>query len=252
MVWFGRSAADVVAGAGRAAGFLGAAFRGLAAVGEWAPDAARQARRIGLDSVPIALFIAIFTGVVLALQSSYVFTGIVPLHFVGTLVGKSIILELGPVLTGLVLAGRVGAHIAAEIGTMRVTEQVDALEMLAYDPIAYLAVPRMVAGTLSFPLVVGFAIAGGMGAGWLTSINLLDLSSHEFVRGVRMFHRGFDVQFALMKSASFGLLVTAVGCYCGLRAGRGAEGVGAATTRAVVVGCMLILVVDAIWALLLL
>lgn len=252
MAWLGRSAVGAAAGAGRAAGFLWSVVRGFGAVGTWLPDAARQARRIGIESVPIALFIAIFTGIVLALQSSYVFTGIVPLYFVGTLVGKSIILELGPVLTGLVLAGRVGARIAAEIGTMRVTEQVDALEMLAYDPVAYLAVPRIVAGIITFPIVVALAIVGGLLAGWFTSVNLLELSTEEFVRGVRMFHQGFDVQFALMKSASFGLAVTAVGCYCGLGATRGAEGVGLATTRSVVVGCMFILVLDAVWAFLLL
>lgn len=199
--------------------------------------------------MPVALFIAIFTGVVLALQSSYAMTGLVPLSFVGTLVGKSLILELGPVLTGLVLAGRVGANVAAELGTMRVTEQVDALEMLAYDPVSYLVVPRMLAGLITFPLIVTMAIAAGIGAAWITSINLLELSTHEFVRGLRTFHRGFDVQFALLKSASFGLTVTGVGSYFGLHSGRGAEGVGRATTRAVVVACMLILVLDALWAL---
>lgn len=248
----GRGAAGFAAGAGRAARFVWTAACGLRQPRTWAPEVTRQAWRIGAESVPIALFIAVFTGIVLALQSSYVFTGVVPLAFVGVLVGKSIILELGPVLTGLVLAGRVGANIAAEIGSMRVSEQIDALEMLAYDPVSYLVVPRAVAGLVTFPLVVAFAIGGGILAGWLTAVNLLELSTQEFVRGVRMFHRGFDVQFALMKSASFGLTVTLVGCYAGFRAGRGAEGVGRATTRAVVIGCMLILALDAVWAMLLL
>lgn len=238
----------MVAAVGRAAAFLGAAVRAAIHVSAWLPVAAVQARRIGADSLPVAIFIALFTGVVLALQSSYALTGLVPLYFVGTLVGKSIILELGPVLTGLVLAGRVGASIAAELGTMRVTEQVDALEMLAYDPVAYLVVPRMVAGLVTFPLVVGFAIAAGLVAGWLTSVSLLELSTQEFVRGLRMYHRAFDLQFALLKSASFGVAVTGVGSFFGLTTGRGAEGVGRATTRAVVTGCMLILVLDAIWA----
>lgn len=249
VAWVGRGSAGLLAGVGRAAAFLLDALRAVAEVKTWAPVAVLQARRIGADSVPVAIFIAVFTGIVLALQSSYAMTGLVPLTFVGTLVGKSIILELGPVLTGLVLAGRVGANVAAELGTMRVTEQVDALEMLAYDPASYLVVPRMVAGMVTFPLVVGFAIATGVAAAWITAINLLDLSTQEFVRGLRMFHRGFDVQFALLKSASFGLVVTGVGAFFGLHARRGAEGVGRATTRAVVAGCMLILVLDALWAL---
>ena len=119
----------------------------------WGPLLLDQMRRLGVESVPIALFIALFTGIVLALLSKYIFTGAVPIYFVGTLVGKAIMLELGPVLTGMALAGRVGANIAAEIGTMRVTEQVDALETLAYDKHAYLVVPRVLAGTLMFPVV---------------------------------------------------------------------------------------------------
>src|SRR5512136_2696379 len=115
-------------------------------------------RRIGVDSLPVALFIAAFTGVVLALQASYTFTGTVPLYVVGTVVAKTMMLELGPVLTGLALSGRVGASVAAELGTMRVTEQVDALETLAYDPYAYLVVPRVIAATVMFPVVTSFAM----------------------------------------------------------------------------------------------
>ncbi|MGB1657076.1 MAG: MlaE family ABC transporter permease, partial [Longimicrobiales bacterium] len=134
------------------AGYLGAdAFRALRKVDLWGPHLLPQMTRIGVESVPIALFIASFTGVVLALQASYTFTGQVPLYFVGALVGKTMILELGPVLTGLALSGRVGANIAAEIGTMRVTEQIDALETLAYDPVAYLVTPRVLAGAIMFP-----------------------------------------------------------------------------------------------------
>jgi phospholipid/cholesterol/gamma-HCH transport system permease protein len=108
-------------------------------------------RRLGVDSLPIALFLASFTGIVLALQASYTFTGAIPLYFVGVLVGKTMILELGPVLTGLALSGRVGANIAAQLGTMRVSEQIDALETLAYNPVSYLVVPRVLAGTADVP-----------------------------------------------------------------------------------------------------
>src|SRR5439155_7684582 len=148
----------------------------------WLPHATPQMRRLGVDSLPIGLYIAVFTGIVLSLLASYSFTGAVPLYFVGTLVGKTITLELAPVLTGLALAGRVGANIAAELGTMRVTEQIDALETLAYDPFSYLVVPRVIAGITMFPLVVASAMIVGIASGWLASVFLLNLSSPEFVK----------------------------------------------------------------------
>jgi phospholipid/cholesterol/gamma-HCH transport system permease protein len=214
----------------------------------WGPLATLHSRTLGVDSLPIALFIALFTGIVLALLASYSFTGAVPLYFVGTLVEKTITMELAPVLTGLALAGRVGANIAAELGTMRVTEQIDALETLAYDPVAYLVVPRVLAGTLMFPLVVGIAMIAGVGAGWLASRFLLDLSTQEFVRGARLFFTSFDVRYGLVKSASFGAAVTWIGCWHGLRASGGAQGVGQAATRAVVYSAITILILDAFWA----
>lgn len=217
-------------------------------VGTWARLLVLQMARLGVESLPIALFIAAFTGIVLSLQASYTFTGAIPEYFVGTLVGKTIILELGPVLTGLALAGRVGANIAAEIGTMKVTEQVDALETLAYNPYAYLAVPRIIAATIMFPVIVAFADAIGIVGGWITALNLLDMSTPQFVRGLQLFYDPFDIQFSLIKAASFGLAVTSIGCYFGFATAGGAEAVGRSTTQAVVVSSMMILVLDAFWA----
>jgi phospholipid/cholesterol/gamma-HCH transport system permease protein len=232
--------------------FLIDSIRAVANVGTWGPLLITQMRRLGVDSLPIALFLAAFTGIVLALQASYTFTGAIPLYFVGTLVGKTMILELGPVLTGLALSGRVGANIAAQLGTMRVSEQIDALETLAYDPLAYLVVPRILAGTLMFPMLVVFADAIGIAAGWITAINLLDMSTQEFIRGLRLFYDPFDITYSLIKTTSFGFLVTLIGCYQGFTTQGGAEGVGVATTRAVVISSMLILVFDAFWAMVLL
>jgi phospholipid/cholesterol/gamma-HCH transport system permease protein len=227
-------------------------LRHLRFVKIWGPLVLGQMSRIGVNSLPIALFIAVFTGIVLALQASYTFTGAIPLYFVGVLVAKTMMLELGPVLTGLALSGRVGANISAEIGTMRVTEQIDALETLAYPPVAYLVIPRVLAGIFMFPLVTALAIALGILAGWWTSLNLLDLSTPEFVLGARLFFLPFDVTFALIKATSFGFVVTTVGCFFGFRTRGGAEGVGRSTTGAVVVSSMAILVLDAFWAVLLL
>ena len=234
--------------AGRAGRFLEETAVAFGSVRSWLPNATLQMRRLGVDSLPIGLLIAVFTGIVLALLASYSFTGAVPLYFVGVLVEKTITLELAPVLTGLALAGRVGANIAAELGTMRVTEQVDALETLAYDPDSYLVVPRVVAGTIMFPLIVGVAMIVGLGAGWFASLGFLQLSSDEFLKGARLFFGPFDIEYGLVKSASFGFAVTLIGSYKGLRARGGAEGVGHAATQAVVYSAVMILVLDAFWA----
>ena len=244
----GRFATDAAGGFGRFGAFAARAGRSLSDTGTWLRLLVEQMTRIGVDSIPIGVFIAVFTGMVLALQASYTFTGAVPLYFVGALVQKTMIMELGPVLVGLALAGRIGANIAAELGTMRVTEQIDALETLAYNPYAYLVVPRIIAGTLMFPVVVAFADATGIIAGWITALNLLDMTSTEFIKGLRLFFEPFDVRFSMLKASSFGFAVTAIGCYFGFHTRGGAEGVGRATTSAVVISSMVILVLDAFWA----
>ncbi len=246
--WLGRSVMDTSAQIGQWGGLGVQTLRGLQRVDIWGRLLLGQMAKIGVDSIPIGLFISAFTGVVMALQASYTFTGSVPLYFVGALVGKTMIVELGPVLTGLALSGRVGANIAAELGTMRVTEQIDALETLAYDPVAYLVVPRVLAGVLKVPIVVIHYTINGVSAGWITSVYLLDMSTPEFMKGLRLFFEPWDVQFAVIKSLSFGLTITSIGCFFGFTTRGGAEGVGLSTTRAVVVSSMVILVLDAFWA----
>ncbi len=244
----GRRVREGTGAVGRLWFFASDVLRATAETGTWIPLTSIQATRLGVASIPIGILIAMFTGIVLALLASYSFTGAVPLYFVGTLVEKTITMELAPVLTGLALAGRVGANIAAELGTMRVTEQIDALETLAYNPFAYLVVPRVLAATLMFPVVVGLAMVVGVAAGWLASLALLGLSSPEFVKGARLFFHYFDVRYGLVKAASFGFAVSFTGCVSGMRAAGGAEGVGRAATRAVVISAVLILVLDAFWA----
>ncbi len=248
----GSTTLNVFAGFGRFGQFVMESASALLDVRTWGPLLIPQMRRLGVDSLPIAVFLASFTGIVLALQASYTFTGAMPLYLVGTLVGKTMILELGPVLMGLALSGRVGANIAAELGTMRVSEQIDALETLAYNPAAYLVVPRVLAGTLMFPVIVIFVNVIGIASGWITAINMLQMSSAEFVRGVRVFYVPFDLTYSLIKATSFGIVVTLIGCFQGFTTEGGAEGVGISTTRAVVISSMLILVLDAFWAVVLL
>ena len=234
---------------GQGTRFVADVFRATADLPGWRGEFTTQARILGVDSLPIGIFIAIFTGIVLALLASYSVGDIVPPYFVGTLVQKTVTLELAPVLTGLALAGRVGANIAAELGTMRVTEQVDALETLTYDPMSYLVVPRVWASTLMFPVVVGVAMIVGLFAGWVASLLLLDITTPQFLKGVRLFFVEFDVRYGLVKSASFGAAVAMIGCRAGLSAGGGAQGVGRSATRAVVISAVMILVLDAFWAL---
>ncbi len=244
----GRWGRERVEGLGRSGRFIGDTLVASRDVATWWPETTLHARELGVSSLPIALYIAVFTGIVLSLLASYSFTGAVPLYFVGTLVEKTVTMELAPVLTGLALAGRVGANIAAELGTMRVTEQVDALETLAYDPHAYLVVPRVIAGTVMFPVVVGVAMVVGVLAGWVASVLLLGISSEEFLKGMRLFFTTFDVRYGLVKAASFGTAVTWIGCMQGLAARGGAQGVGRAATSAVVYSAVMILLLDAFWA----
>ena len=246
--YVGRGVLAAVTSVGRGSSLAVRAVRTMKQVDIWAPRFVPLLVSIGVASIPIALFILMFTGVVLAIQASYTFTGTVPKYFVGALVGKTVILELGPVLTGLALAGRVGASIASELGSMRVTEQIDALEALGYDPVAYLVVPRVLSGVIMFPVITVFSLTIGIAAGWLTSLAMLDMTTPVFVKGLKLFFDSYDIQFALIKACSFGLVVTGVGCFYGFNTTGGAEGVGYATTRAVVVGSMIILVLDAFWA----
>src|SRR5687768_7822908 len=187
----GRWTTNRVEGLGSSGRFMLETVRALRDVRTWGPVFSLHAATLGVQSLPIAIYIAVFTGIVLALLASYSFTGAVPLYFVGTLVEKTVTMELAPVLTGLALAGRVGANIAAEIGTMRVTEQIDALETLAYDPFAFLVLPRVLAGIIMFPIVVAAAMMTGLAAGWLASLLLLDVSTSEFLKGARLFFDDF-------------------------------------------------------------
>jgi len=246
---FGRLVRGGAEAVGRASRFVADTVRAVPDTATWWPHASLHARVLGVDSLPIGMFIALFTGIVLAMLADYSVGDIVPPYFVGTLVQKTVTMELAPVLTGLALAGRVGANIAAELGTMKVTEQIDALETLAYDPYAYLVVPRVLAGTLMFPIVVGASMVVGVVAGWAAALLLVDVSTPQFLKGVRLFFTEFDVRYGLVKSASFGTAVSLIGCYAGLNARGGAQGVGGAATRAVVISAVMILVLDAFWAL---
>jgi phospholipid/cholesterol/gamma-HCH transport system permease protein len=204
----------------------------------------RQMVDIGYYSLPVVGLTAIFTGMVLALQSSTGFARVGAELAIPNIVVISVTRELGPVLAGLMVAGRIGAAIAAEIGTMRVTEQIDALTTLSTNPLNYLVAPRLVAGTLMLPLLVVVADIIGVFGGYLVSIYKLGFNPSIYIRNTLDFVETLDVVSGLAKAAVFGFLVTLMGCYHGYHSERGAQGVGQATTNAVVSAAVLILIFD--------
>ncbi len=201
----------------------------------------RQMIDIGYFSLPVVGMTAIFTGMVLALQSYSGFARFNAESAVATVVVLSITRELGPVLAGLMVAGRIGASIAAEIGTMRVTEQVDALTTLSTNPVKYLVAPRLIAGTLMLPCLVLIADIIGVFGGYLISVFKLDFNATNYLQLTWEFLKPMDVISGLVKAAVFGFIVTLMGCYHGYNSRGGAQGVGRATTNAVVSASMLIL-----------
>ncbi len=217
----------------------------------WLPLVVRQMRSIGVASLPLAAIVAAFIGSVIALQTRYQLFPGVQLSVVGLIARQSLILELGPLLTGLVLTGRVGARMTAEIGTMRVTEQIDALETLAYNPIAYLVVPRVIAGTIMLPLLVVFADAIGVGMAFFTAIFATDVTWNQFSEGLRLSFSIFQVFYSLLKATIFGVAISFLCSYEGYTADVGAEGVGRSTASAVVITSVAILVLDALTAVML-
>jgi phospholipid/cholesterol/gamma-HCH transport system permease protein len=224
------------------------AVRALSAPGTYAAETVRQMKNIGVDSVPLTIIVAGFIGAVIALQTRYQLFSGVQLSLVGLATRQTIILELGPLLTALVLTGRVGARMTAEIGTMRVTEQIDALETLAYDPVAFLVVPRLLAATLMLPVLTVLADAMGVGSGYAISVMATDISPKDFKEGVRLAFGVFQVVYSLLKATMFGTAIAFVCSYEGYITDAGAEGVGRSTARAVVITSVTILVLDALTA----
>jgi phospholipid/cholesterol/gamma-HCH transport system permease protein len=202
----------------------------------------RQMVEIGYYSLPVVGLTAIFTGMVLALQSYTGFTRFNAEAAIPNVVVLSMTRELGPVLAGLMVAGRIGAAIAAEIGTMRVTEQIDALTTLSTNPLKYLVAPRIVAGLLMLPLLVGVADLIGVFGGYIVSIYKLGFNPATYIKNTVDFVEPLDVISGLVKAAVYGFLVTLMGCYHGYHSRGGAQGVGAATTNAVVSASILILI----------
>lgn len=247
----GRGAMALFGGIGARVLFLREIWRALKEWRTWTREVAHQMRTIGVDSLPLAIMVAAFIGGVITIQIRYqLFPGI-QLSIVGLSSRQIVILETGPLLTGLVLAGRVGAKMTAEIATMRVTEQIDALETLAFDPVAYLIVPRLIAAIIMLPILTVFADVFGVLSGLMAAVTITDVKYAQFMEGVRLGYDQFQVTYSLIKATLFGGAIAYLCSYEGYTTRGGAEGVGQSTAKAVVVSSIAILILDAITAVLL-
>ncbi len=204
----------------------------------------KQMFAIGVLSLPVVLITGAFTGMVLAVQTYYQFHKITMETAVGIIVGLSMTNELGPVLTAVMVAGRVGAAMAAELGTMKVTEQIDALSTLAVDPVRYLVVPRVIACVALVPILTTFSIFIGIVGGWIVGVKMKGINAVFFIKNMMDFVKPSDLVNGLVKSVIFSIIIAIVSCYEGFHAEGGAEGVGKATTEAVVVSAIVILISD--------
>jgi len=204
----------------------------------------KQMEQIGVNSIPVVLTTALSTGMVLAYQSYTGFKRFGAETLIGTVVSLSMTRELGPVLTGLMVAGRAGASIAAELGTMRVTEQIDALSTLATNPMKYLVVPRVLASTMMMFFLTALGMIIGITGGYFVGVKLLGTNPVTYINNSINYTEVSDIWYGLIKSLVFGTVVGVISCYKGFSTEGGAEGVGKATTGAVVVSCMLILILD--------
>jgi phospholipid/cholesterol/gamma-HCH transport system permease protein len=240
----GRAVLALLADIGRLADFTGRSLAALVSPPIYGRLIAVQLMRIGYFSLPVVGLTALSTGAVLALQiylggNRYGAEAIVP-----QIVVLGITRELGPVIAGLMVAGRVSAAIAAEIGTMKVTEQIDALTTLATNPIKYLVVPRLVAAVVSMPILTAIGDAIGVFGGYLVATQNLGFTGSIYLKNTVDFATSQDIMSGLIKAAVFGFIVALMGCYNGFNSKGGAQGVGAATTSAVVSSCILILAAD--------
>lgn len=230
---------------------VGRSFTMLGRVLAWTPrrpwdlrELVRQMVRVGVDSLPVVLLTALFTGMVFALQTFSTLRRFGAEGFVGSLVALSMVRELSPVISSLLIAGRCGSSMGAELGTMRVTEQIDALEVLATDPVHYLVVPRVWATVLTLPLLIVVGDVVGIVGGYLISVVYFGSNPVTYTENTFRFMDLDDVTSGLIKAAVFGLIVAVVGCQKGYHTRGGAEGVGRATTRAVVLASISILIAD--------
>jgi phospholipid/cholesterol/gamma-HCH transport system permease protein len=247
----GRVVNDGLSGAGRGLLLLRAIILQTPHAWRMRREILEQMQVVAIGSLPLVIVTSIFVGAVTAVQAVYQMQAYVPMKFLGTVISKSVFIELGPVLMALVVGSRLCANYAAELGTMKVTEQLDAMTIMAIDPTRYLAMPRFLASLLMIPVVTIFCDAIAIIGGYVASVMTLDVSSGVFIEGLQMFYKHSDLLGGLIKSFVFGGIIAMSGIYFGFNTKGGAEGVGRATMTAVVGSCLSVLVADYLLAIVL-
>jgi phospholipid/cholesterol/gamma-HCH transport system permease protein len=240
----GQWVLEAVTTAGRGSLMLWQIVRCLGQCWKLRREIFNQMHIVAVGSLPLVAVTAVFTGGITAVQTGYQMEGFVPLVFLGTVITKGVILEMGPVLAALVVGSRLAASYAAELGTMKVTEQLDAMEIMAIEPVEYLGLPRFVAAVLMMPVVTAIADFIAITGGLVVSMMTLDVTPQTFAEGARFFFQVGDLVTGLGKPFFFGGIIAMSGMYFGFNTRGGAEGVGRATMQAVVGACLSVLVAD--------
>lgn len=242
-----RTAESVAEHAGQMGLLLARSVRAFVTLQVSMRSVLQQIYVMGVQSVPIVIVTAILAGIVTSQQGGYQFTGAIPLYILGSIVVASVVLELGPVLTAIVLVGRVGARITAELGTMKVSEQIDAYHAVGRDPIAMLAAPRILAGIIVVPVLVGLANLVGILAGMWAAKMTLGLGYESFLYGARLFWHSWDLFYSMTKAVTFGFAIPLISIHMGFRTKGGAAGVGSTTTASVMFMTLTVLILDALF-----
>ena len=215
---------------------------------KWLGPTVTEAARQASDALPLVLVLSTLGGGLISLQTGFQFQGNLPAWVIGSIVSSSLVTEVTPMFVGLGVIGMIGTRVAAELGTMRVTEQIDALELIGRDPVSYLVVPRVLGATCAAPILMSLALVASMIAGWLTAIVVTNASTQDFWFGVRYYMRDFPLIFALIKGFAFGTTLIMVASFIGLEARGGSSGVGRTVKQAVVAMLLTMVVVDTIVA----
>jgi phospholipid/cholesterol/gamma-HCH transport system permease protein len=242
--YIGRKTANFLSEFGEISRLLERTFSFVPRIGKDKILLLKQMEHIGANSIPLVIIIGFFTGMVSAWQAAYQFKGLISFSLIGSAVSRAIFIELGPVLTAIVIAGRVGASIAAELGTMQVTEQIDALESLGISPVRYLSTPRVLAATVMMPILTIFANMVALLGAFVVANFFLGITDKVFFDSVKRFFHMKDVFSGLFKSIFFGGVTALIGVHVGLKTSGGAEGVGKACIRAFVLSAATVLILD--------
>jgi phospholipid/cholesterol/gamma-HCH transport system permease protein len=237
-------AAAVTEQIGRSTLLALACVQALARPKAWFALAAAESRRQIVDALPLTLLLSALGGMLIALQTGYQFAGNLPFWVVGSIVASSVVTEVAPLFVGLAMVGMIGTRMAAELGAMKITEQIDALEVIGRDPVEHLVLPRILGGMLAGPVLTAFALVASMLAGWIGAVWATHATTGDFWFGVRYYMRDFPMFFALIKGFAFGVAIPFIGCYAGLQASGGSVGVGRTLKSSVVAMLCAIVILD--------